>query len=498
MLIRSGVVDAVGSLDRMRARAGVSIRELHVPGCTILPGFIDAHTHVEFSALARNEWLDVRGVSPRATCDAVAESIRNRGEGAWVVAQGTFLQELPDRADLDRVAPRTPVIVRESMHRLQANSEALRLAGFLDRAPSVRSGIVVHVDPAGRPTGLVEEGFDLFPIPAPSVDTLADLLERELRESFARHGVTTVFEIPATRAGVAAYTDLANRRALPTRITLTPVVSPGLSPLLERMADWTAEQFGDREDSDLIGSGGIKIFIDGDNDQAFHSAGFSREPRHWGAVTRTVDQLREELIWANQQDVQVWVHAIGDLAQDLMLEAVSQSRDRVGDPRLRTRLEHAGNLQLDHRQLRRMVELKVIPVPTANFISTDDGSGRYAFRTLGEAGLEPPGNSDTGGAIAEAPNPWFGIAHLVERRNRAGQLVAPDERVSVAEGVRGYTTYAARAAGLERVVGSLAPGSAADFGVYATDPRAAETSELLTMETEMTFVGGRATWQRNG
>ncbi len=501
MLVMNGRVEALGSAshiaERLRALGGGAVPELDLCGRTVLPGFIDAHTHVEFSTLGRNEWLDVRGLTPEQVCERIAARLEEPTPAdAWIVAQGTFLQPLPGRAELDRLSPDTPVIVRESMHRLQSNSAALRRAGLLERAPALPAGIVVHVDDDRRPTGLIEEGFHLFPTPAPPPERLRELLERELRESFARHGVTTVFEIPASRAGVEAYADLARRGELPTRITLTPVVSPGLSPLLERMQDWRAADFGGAEASDLIDAGGLKIFVDGDNEQSFDTDTFERSPREWGAVTRTLGQLREELIWATEHDVQVWVHAIGDLAQEMALEAVAQAADRVGRPRLPMRIEHIANLKLSPGILARLGELGVVPVPTANFMHTDDGSGLYAYRTLAEAGLRPPGNSDTGGAIAQAPSPWFGIAHMVDRRNGRGEPVAPEEGVPAEEGLRGYTRYAAEVAGLDRLLGRLHPGFAADFAVYDGDPRTLPPPLMAEVEARMTFIGGRMTWRR--
>ncbi|MBK0420132.1 amidohydrolase family protein [Leucobacter sp. CSA1] len=499
MRVLNGRVESLGEAGRLREECGPGAEEIDLGGGVVLPGFIDAHTHVEFSAMARYDWVDVRGDSPERICERLrAEVDRVADSERWVVAQGTFLQALPDREALDRVSATVPLLVRESMHRLQANTEALRRAGFLDRAPTTAPGVVVHVDERRRPTGLVEEGFHLFPVPGPGPERLESFLERELRESFARHGVTTVYEIPATAAGVDAYAALAGRRALPVRITLTPVVAPGLNPLLGAVSEWRewAGRFPGGPGLPLLSAGGIKIFVDGDNEQAFDTTTFERSPRGWGAVTRTLAQLRDELAWAAENDVQVWVHAIGDLAQDLVLEAVEQARERVGPPALPTRLEHAANLQLTPRLVDRMAALDVVPVPTANFMATDDGSGLYAYRTLSEAGFRPPGNSDTGGAIAEAPNPWFGIAHMMDRRNARGVPVAPQERVPALEGVRGYTRYAAAVAGLEGEMGRLAPGCSADFAVYEQDPRALDAERMRAVEAEQTFVEGRRTWRR--
>ena len=496
MLVTGGVVRALGSAEELRAEAGDSHVELDLGGRTVLPGFIDAHTHVEGTAVSRRLWLDVRGLSTEEACERIANAARDCAPGEWVRAQGTFLQPLPSREQLDRAAPDTPVLMRESAHRLQANSEALRLAGLADSAPPVGAGVVIHVDEHGAPTGLVEEALHLFPAPELSDDALEAFISGELRESFARRGVTTVYEIPVSFAGIAAFLRLAGRRELPTRITLTPFIGNSGIPSVPSMEEWDRNDFGDQVDSDLIATGGVKIILDGDNEQAFDSKYFNRRPRQWGAVTRTLGELREEIAWANRHDAQVLVHAIGDLAQEMMLEAVDQAQRRSGKPALPTRLEHAANLELSQTILDRLRELDVIPVPTASFIATDDGSGVYAYRTLIDAGMRPPGNSDTLGSIALAPSPWFGIQLMLARENAQGAPVTPEERVSMPEAVRTYTDYAAEAAGLQSVIGALRPGFAADFAVYARDPRTVPVSELHEVEADLTAVGGRVVWQR--
>lgn len=496
MAVRDGRVVAVGDDADLR-RAGQGLRELDLGGRTVLPGFIDAHTHVEFSAMARYGWLDIRNLAKREVLDRIERAVGQVESGdEWVIAQATFLQPLPSREEVDGISAGVPVVVRESMHRYQANTEAMRRAGLLESVGFVPPGGIVHVDEHGVPTGLVEEAFHLFPIPEHSVEQLERLLARELSQAFASSGVTTVYEIPATRAGVQAYRNLAERGDLPTRISLNPVLAPGLNPIVESTGDWDAALLGADLESDLIAPGGVKIFIDGDNQLALDSGRLFRDPREWGAVTRTLGQLTNELVWATRTGVQAWVHAIGDLAQDLVLEAVARARAIAGAPRLPMRLEHVANLQLEPAFVERLRDLDVIPVPTANFLTTDDGTGLYAYRTLIDAGMRPPGNSDTGGAIAQAPNPWFGIALLMERRNAAGVEVAPAERISALEGVRTYTEFSAHAAGLGHLLGRLDVGYAADFAVYQVDPRALDPQEMRSVQADMTFVGGRRTWER--
>ncbi|KJL26586.1 N-substituted formamide deformylase precursor [Microbacterium azadirachtae] len=497
MLIRGGVVVGLGDTADLRALSPSSVPELDLQGRTVLPGLIDAHTHVEATAISRGLWLDVRGLEPTAACDVVARATTPLQDGEWLQAQGTFAQVLPTKDQLDRAAPRNPVLIRQSAHKLQANTEALRRAGMVHRAPRVGPGVVVHVDEEGVPTGLVEEGFHLFPAPDVTEHQLDDMIVTELRTRFARAGVTTVYEIPVSVCGIAAYLRLARAGELPVRITLTPIVAPPAGAGLDRIDEWAAADFGDGVDSDMIAAGGVKIFIDGDNEQMFDSKYFDREPRQWGAVTRTLGQLREELICAIGLGAQVWIHAIGDLAQEMVLEAIDQAQSRAGRPRLPIRLEHAANLQLSPKILESLQRLNVIAVPTASFIAVDDGTGVYAFRTLMDAGMRPPGNSDTAGSIEKAPSPWFGMAMMIDRRNAHGLPIAPDEAVTIDAAIRTYTAFSAEAAGLTGVLGALGEGAAADFAVYPDDPRALSPALMREVEADLTLVGGRVVWSRS-
>lgn len=497
LLIERGVVRLVGSTEDVLAARTPGTRIVDLADRTVLPGLIDAHTHVEFCALSR-EWLDVRGISRAETIERLRQAIPAHAHpGAWLVAQGTFGQDLPSREELDGVSGQLPILVRESMHRLTANSAALRQAGLV-RGFTSPVGTLVGIGDDGAPNGLVEEGFHLFPVPAPEPERLSRMLENELRESFARHGVTTIFELPATASGIRAYQALNAADTLPVRLSLTLTVAPGLHPILhspEQLAGiGLASGFGD----DRLWLGGLKIFLDGDGASAFDAEHLHRSPSRWGTNTRQYAEIVHLLATAHAAGLQVWIHAIGDLAQYLALDAVEEAARVAGPADRRTRLEHAANLWIDDSLVRRLTELDVTPVPTAGFIHADDGEGVYAFRTLIEAGLRPPGNSDTGGTQPFATNPWFGVAKMLDRRNRDGAPIAAEEAVDVEDAIRAYTEFAARAGFREHRIGALGTGMLGDCAVYAEDPRTLTAERLARLEAEMTIVGGDVVWEQEG
>jgi predicted amidohydrolase YtcJ len=322
------------------------------------------------------------------------------------------------------------------------------------------------------------------------------MLRNELRDSFARHGVTTIYELPATSAGVRAYQDLRSAGELPARLSLTLTVAPGLHPILasaEQLAGiGLASGFGD----DHLWLGGFKVFLDGDDSSAFDSAHLDKSPGRWSTNTRQYAEIVHLLTIAYAGGLQVWIHAIGDLAQHLALDAIEEARRVAGPGDRRTRLEHAGNLWIDEAMVRRLCELEVIPVPTAGFIHADDGEGVYAFRTLIEAGLRPPGNSDTGGTQPFATNPWFGVAKMLDRHNRDGVPIATDEAIDAATALRTYTEFAAEAGFREGRIGALGVGMHGDCAVYADNPLDLSAAKLRGLEADLTVVGGEVVWER--
>jgi predicted amidohydrolase YtcJ len=495
LLIENGVVRCAGTTAEVVQRKLPDTPVVNLDGRVVLPGLIDAHTHVEFCALSRS-WLDVRAL-PRT--ETLARLRRALGQGhdpeRWLIAQGTYGQDLPTRAQLDEISTETPILVRESMHRLTANSAALRLAGMV-RGFTAPVGTYVEIGEDGAPTGWVEEGFHLFPTPAPDLDRLQSMLCNELRDSFARHGVTCIYELPATAAGIRAYQRLNAADALPTRLSLTLTVAPGLNPILsspEQLAQiGLSSGFGD----DRLWLGGLKVFLDGDDTAAFDSAHLTKSPGRWSASTRQYAEIVHLLTVAHRAGLQVWIHAIGDLAQHLALDAIEEAR-RVAEPGdYRTRLEHVANLWIDDAIVRRLIDLEVIPVPTAAFIHADPGTGAYAYRTLIDAGLRPPGNSDTGGTQPFATNPWFGVAAMIDRTNRHGAVIAAEQAVDAHVGLRTYTEFAAAAGFRETSLGALAVGMYGDCAVYGCDPRQLSPTELRSLESDLTVVGGRVVWQK--
>ena len=478
-------------------------RVVPLEGRTVLPGMIDAHSHVELSTMAERLWVDVRFCETPVTLERVAAAAQAARDG-WVIAQGTFGQALPTREQLDRAAPGRPVLVRESMHLLAASSAALRLAG-IDRDYAAPADSRVLRDRDGEPTGIVREGFDLFPHPKPSVEWLVRELPEVTRSLFVAHGVTTICELPASAEGMQAWQLLHRHNNLPCRLTLNPILAPGHQPIVRSLDHLLGlgliTGFGDP----WLRLGALKLFVDGgDFVSGLYRSALAGPASGGGISNFTVAQLVRILTRCRTAHVQVWMHAIGDAAQEMALAAVEEVNATLGPGDHRTRIEHVGNHVLDATLQARMRAAGVVPVPNAVFIFSEEpdleqtvpGALLYPFRSMIESGLVTPGNSDCAGTQPFAANPWVGIHSMIARRTKGGAVLAPAEAVDVRTAIETYTRHSAFAAFEERSRGTLEVGKLGDLAVYPEDPFAIETDRLLDVAPDLTVVGGEVVFER--
>jgi predicted amidohydrolase YtcJ len=493
VLIRDGRIVAVGADDDIRALLRHGEEVIDLAGRVVIPGLIDAHSHVEVATVAHQCWIDARAVPKDEALRRIAVGVLSAPPGSWIPVQGTFGQEFPTRAELDALAPAHRVVFRANAHKLIANTAALEGADIREGDAPPR-GTWYDYD-GGRMTGVVWEGSSLFPIPWPDERELETILEREISEHFVRNGVTTIYELPGTDRGVAAYQSLAASGRLPVRMSLTFTVAPGLSPILASAQELTRTGIRTGFGTDRLWVGGIKIFLDGDGPATYSSRHHHLSPSRWGLLTRDLNELRGILVDAYRHRTQVWIHAGGDLIQQMVIDTVEEALALEPWPDHRTRIEHLGNPDFDHALIPRLVANGSIPVPNAAFIYGDvPKDASYAFRSFIDAGLQPPGTSDTAGAQLWSMNPWNIIQLSVERANKDGVLIEPAEAITVEEAIRSYTVFSAYAGYREDQLGTIEAGKAGDLAVLASDPFSAPTSELKHTRTVLTVLGGDITW----
>jgi hypothetical protein len=303
---------------------------------------------------------------------------------------------------------------------------------------------------------------------------------------------------------MAALERLAARGALPIRVYAT--VSPSPDTLPKSLSRGRRVGGGD----DFLTVRAIKSYADGalGSRGAALLADYSDEPGRRGLLVTPPERLAEVALAARRAGWQLWVHAIGDRGNRVALDAFEKAAAAVpgapdgGD---RPRIEHAQVVAPDDfpRFARLSVIASIQPVhATSDMRWAEDRvgperiAGAYAWRRFLDAGVKLAGGSD---APVETESPLEGIYAAITRRDDAGNPPGgwrPQERLTRAEALALYTSWAAWAAFEEAWRGRIAAGMAADLTVLDADPMTAPEPQVAKIPVSMTIVGGRIAWSR--
>lgn len=516
LVVRAGRIAFAGPRADVNAPAGEP--EIDLGGRAVVPGLVDAHGHLMYLARLRLA-LDVAEVaSEAASAERVAARALSTRAGEWITGRGWDQNRwpgarFPTRASLDRAAPLHPVaLVRVDGHAIWANSAALRIAG-VDRHTSDPPGGRLERDAHGEPTGvLVDTAQELVRRvePRPSPAQLEDAVRVAVADCLAV-GLTGVHEMGADLDALAAYRRLAAAGAFPFR-----------NRVALRGADAAAWQAALDEgpagggDGRLV-VGAVKLMADGalgSRGAALH-APYCDDPANRGLLLLPVDELEARARAAAQRGFQVCIHAIGDRANTLVLdalEAVIRGRPSAAGGRLaavagvdpRHRIEHAQILT--DGDIPRFRALGVLPsmqpthctsdMPWADArLGAERLAGAYAWRSLLSTGTVIAGGSDF---PVELPNPFHGIHAAATRRPRTGPDPGwqPEQRMTRAEAVRAFSAWNAYAAHQETELGTLEPGKWADLVVCSADVFTCPETEIPAIEPVVTLVAGEIVLDR--
>ena len=231
-------------------------------------------------------------------------------------------------------------------------------------------------------------------------------------------------------------------------------------------------------------------------------------PDNVGGVSRTQDILNKQVVEGHKAGWQMWIHANGDRAQDMVLTAYEAAQQTMQRPDARHRIEHFGHFltqdaaRSDER-LARMLRGKVIPASQVAFLwrltnqNLEEPDVKFfALATLLQRGFHPSGGSDTLGTQNFATNPWFSIATAVNRKTKYGATVQPNEAIGVMDAIRMQTIWAAFAGFQEKDKGSIEVGKLADLVVVSENPLKIGVDRLGQVQTDITVIDGRIAYQR--
>ncbi len=488
-----GLDEAVTSLP---AREVVDLQ-----GATVLPGFIDSHVHLAWTGLKASS-PSIAGLhSVDDVLQAVEKAASRKGApGQWVHIGGYDQRALGRHltaAELDRVSHgRRLFLMHDSGHACVVNSAVLDL--LPDGVPHDNGLLVEAAMGAVRRLRLPYSQAEL-----------ADAIEHAGRACLAE-GITACAEagiggglLGHSPVELGAYQLLRDQGRLPLRIqvmpggdTLRPVGAHEHDGIPRGLDLGLRTGFGD----DWLSIGALKIYTDGG--MMARTAALT-EPyegmTHTGQLQDDPERLTDLVVDGHLAGWQLAVHAIGDRAADLALDALERAQKLRPRPDARHRVEHAGLIRPD--QLARFAQLGVSAVVQPNFLryfgddyATVMGERRapwmYRGRGFLDHGVTLVGSSDR--PVTDG-SPLRAVQFMVERASASGRLIGPDEAVTVDEALRAYTVAGAYACHWDDSAGTLAPGKRADLVVLGDDPRRVDPSRIGDIEVVTTLVDGRDT-----
>ncbi|MHB0870004.1 MAG: amidohydrolase [Chloroflexota bacterium] len=500
MALRDGRVLAAGWEEEVDSLSGPGTRVVKLGGRTVIPGLIDAHVHLLSFGLRLNR-VELAGV------DSLEEASRRVREGVVRVATGDWVQgggwdqnlwgRLPNRHDLDAVAPHNPVLLdSKDLHSCWANSLALKLAGIDVGTLSPTGGEIVREAATGEPTGLLRESAVALlyrAIPSPSPERCEAVLAEALRVASSR-GLTGL-QIPEGPQTFSALQRLRAGGDLPLRLYC----------FLQRECLQDAVQLGIRTGfgDEWLRLGHLKLFLDGAlGSETAHMLEPYAGTDNRGIETLSREELLEIVVEAVSAGIAPAIHAIGDAANRTALDVLEETAGQWRAAGLRPRVEHVQLLHpADAGRLGRLgVVASMQPShQPSDWIVADRYWGErnrlaYAWRTVLDSGAVLAFGSD---CPVEPIDPMLGLHAAVTRQTVEGRPEGgwyPEQRLTPLEALKAFTLGPAYASGEESLKGSLAPGKLADFVVLSHDPVAGTPELFLQTRVEATVVGGRVVY----
>lgn len=522
LAIKGDKILAVGTKAEIEALIGDNTEVIDLEGKFVMPGFIDGHAH--FSGLG-NSLMNLNFLQSKSWDEivaAVAEASKKAAPGEWITGRGWHQEkwtQSPERQvlgypyhdHLSEVSPDNPVVLyHASGHGLFANKKAMELAGISRETANPVGGEIVR-DSRGEAIGVFEEeAMDL--IARVYQEYLDSLSQDELKEKWIqaielaeaeclKKGVTSVQDAGASFYELEGYKTLAKNGELDVRLW---------SMIRENSEDMD----GNLEGYPLIGAGnnfltvrGIKVSIDGalGSYGAWLLKSYEDKTNFIGQNTTPIEEVEKMAQLAVNNNSQLCVHAIGDRANQEVLNIVERTQQQHADKKdLRWRIEHAQHL--DPADIPRFAKLGVIAsmqgihcTSDAPFVVKRLGEqrareGAYPWRSLLDAGAVVTNGTD---APVEDVDPIASFFASVTRRRFEPEMVFfPEQAMTRAEAIYSYTMAPAYAAFEENIKGSLQKGKLADMVVLSNDLLTCTEDEILTTEVLMTIVGGKVKYRK--
>jgi len=518
--VRDGRIVYVGSDAGVRPFVGEKTRVVPLSGRMLLPGFQDAHVHPVEGGIELGQ-CDLNDLESREAVSARIRECAAAQPGDWLVGSGwalpLFPKADPGRELLDGLAPNRPAyLAAADGHSAWVNSRALALARIDAATPDPPNGRIERDPRSGEPTGtLRESAMNLVSrlLPEPTPEELAAGLRRSIAYLNSQ-GITALQEANASRASLETYRALERRGELGLRVVaalgteaiaekngIDAAANPGT--LAEKLAALRSEFASPR-----LHPTAAKIFADGviEARTAAMLEPYLDRPGERGEPNLAPDRLDALVAALVRHGFSVHIHAIGDRAVRLSLDALEAAGARRGAGGPRHQLAHIEVIQpADFPRFRTLGVIAnfqplwawadpYITDLTLPALTPETARWIYPIRSVAAAGATLAFGSDWS---VSSPNPLAGIQVAVTRRNPDGSGAAflPEESIPLATALAAYTMGSAFALGLDAETGSIEVGKLADLVVVSHDLFALPETQIDSARVLLTLVEGEPVYR---
>lgn len=530
LAVTDGMIAFAGDLADAEGWKGPDTRVVDLDGRTLLPGFVDGHSHI-FARVSGQDWADLYAppVGNVSDFSDIIRALQDKQEelaskpSDWLVGYGydqDLLEERrhPTAADLDQAFPETPVILMHvSGHMAVVNSAGLKAKGIDASTPDPEGGVIVRLPGTRQPSGVVQERA-VYPFldvvlnnePLDENDPLHGGVQKfaAALEYYAENGVTTVQE------GGLQESQLAVARAAAERGEMSlDFVGLVFQPLAEKLIAEGETRWGTYENG--IKLAGIKLTVDGSPQgktayltQPYLTPVPGCDSDCRGVSALGAEKVKELFLLSYRNSVQVYAHCNGDAAVDLMLAGHEYALDRLGEAPgekdRRTVIVHSQVMRPE--QLDAYARHGIVPSFFTNhtFFWGDVhlanlGEERAAFispmRSAIDKGIRAANHSDYN---VTPMDQMFIVWSAVNRVTRSGRVLGPEQRITPYEALQSITINGAYMLFEEARKGSLEPGKIADLVVLDRNPLKVAPIEIKDIRVMETIKAGKTVFTRDG
>jgi predicted amidohydrolase YtcJ len=521
VLIQNGIVGNVGSIEKVRSFADRNTGEIDLDGKTVVPGFIDSHDHMLWTALEKRKVSVAGAKSITELLDIIRKNCERVGPGNWVeTSQVGFepkqLREnrSPNRWELDAVAPNNPVIHEEHFHYSVVNSYVLNLLNITKDSPDPPGGLIAKDPASGEPTGwLGDTALEMAKalIPPPTYEEKIMLLKSTMID-FNSLGITSIVDPWLTLDEIKIYRELCEKD-MTIRVKALLSIPPLMGGLTGEEIELGSEAISNRLglgqcDRDMLRIDGLKTMLDtGVHGTYFRDPymlipGEQEDPEWRGWLTMPREEFKELCLLAARAGWRLCVHCAGDAAMDILLDVFREVNKAIPIVEKHWVIIHGQIPRPEHFPLIKKLGLRVACQSVHTYTMGADfvkwwGFNRAAYsdpiKTYLDNNIPVGGGSD---AYFCEWNPCIQVWFDITRQSKWAGILGQEQRITREQSLTYHTINSALISGDDSKLGSIEQGKFADLVVLSDDLLTCPTAAVKDIKVEMTMVQGDVVYQR--